>query len=197
MSVIISAQMVGDLRAKTGAGLMDCKKALAEANGNFEEAVTILRKKGMATAAKKAGRAASEGIIESYIHLGGKVGVLLELNCETDFVAKNDAFHTLARDLCMQVAATNPQFVNREEVTPDFLTKEREIALAQVIGKPPEVANKIVDGKMEKIYSQICLMEQPFVKNDKISIKDLITEQIAKIGENIVIRRFTRYQIGE
>lgn len=197
MSVNISAQMVGELRAKTGAGLMDCKKALAEANGNFEEATTILRKKGVASAAKKAGRLASDGLIESYIHLGGKVGVMLELNCETDFVAKTDAFKQLARDLCMHVAASSPQFLGREQVSQEFLAKEREIAAAQVVGKPAEVVQKVVDGKMEKIYSTVCLLEQPFVKNPDLAVKDLLTEQIAKLGENIVVRRFVRFQIGE
>lgn len=197
MSITITAQMVGDLRAKTGAGLMDCKRALAESNGDVEEAITILRKRGVASAAKKAGREASEGIIESYIHLGAKVGVLLELNCESDFVAKTDAFRQLARDLCMHVAAASPLFVGRQEVSEEYLSKEKEILGAQVEGKPAEIVEKIVAGKLEKVYAQVCLLEQPFVRNPDQTVKDVITEQIAKLGENIVVRRFTRYQISD
>lgn len=193
----ISAQTVNELRKSTGAGLMDCKRALVEANGNFDEAITILKKKGMATAAKKAGREASEGLVQSYIHLGGKVGVLLELNCETDFVAKNDEFAQLARDLCMHVAATGPVSVSRDDVDPAIIASEREIAAAQAEGKPPAAIEKIVQGKLEKYYSQVCLMEQPFVKNPDITVKDLLTEKISKMGENIQVRRFVRYQIGE
>jgi elongation factor Ts len=193
----ISAKMVNDLRAKTGAGLMDCKKALVEANGNVEEAITILRKKGVASAAKKADRNAGQGLIESYIHQGGKVGVMIEVNCETDFVAKTDEFHQLARDLAMQVAASCPVSVRREEVPAEVIAKEREIAAGQVQGKPPAIVEKIVDGKMEKIYSTLCLLEQPFVKNPDVIVKDLITEKIAKMGENIVVKRFVRYQLGE
>lgn len=198
----ISAKMVGDLRAKTGAGLIDCKKALQEANGNVEEAITILRKKGVATAEKKAGRNAGQGIIESYIHLGGKVGVMLEINCETDFVAKNDQFHQLARDICMHIAASSPVAVCREEVSEETIAKEREIVKGQIASdpkmanKPSSILDKIVDGKMDKIYESLCLMEQPFVKNPEQTIKDLITANIAKMGENIVVRRFTRYQVG-
>jgi len=203
----ISAQMVGDLRAKTGAGLVDCKKALQEANGNVEEAITILRKKGVASAAKKADRNAGQGIIESYIHMGGKVGVMLELNCETDFVAKTDDFHTLARDIAMQIAASSPIVVKREDVPAETIAKERDIIKGQVANdpklnnKPPEVLAKmlegIVNGKMEKIYATLCLIEQPFIKNPEETVKDLITSKIAKLGENIVVRRFVRYQIGE
>ena len=192
----ITAKMVGDLRAKTGAGLMDCKKALAESGGNEEEAITILRKKGMATAAKKGDRDAGDGLVESYIHLGGKVGVLVEVNCETDFVAKNDDFKALVRDIAMHIAAANPQVVNREEVPADMLEKEKEIAAASVQNKPPQVVEKIVAGKLEKIYQQIVLTEQPFVKNPDQTIQQMIKEAIAKIGENIVIRRFARFQIG-
>lgn len=193
----ITASMVGDLRAKTGAGLMDCKRALVEANGDLEEAITILKKKGVATAAKKAGRNASEGLIHSYIHLGGRVGVLLEINSESDFVAKNDEFKALANNICMHIAAASPQFVDRESVTEDILEKEREIARAQAEGKPAQAIEKIVAGKIDKIYSQLCLLEQPYVKDPNLTIRDMLTQQIAKIGENIVIRRFARYQIGE
>lgn len=193
----ISAKMVGELRAKTGAGLIDCKRALQEANGDMEEAVTILRKKGVASAAKKAGRSAGDGLIESYIHLGGKVGVLLEINCETDFVAKTDDFKELARDICLHIAAASPTAIDRDGVPSDIIEKEREIAREQVKGKPDNVVEKIVEGKMEKIYSQFCLLEQPFVKNPDQTIKDLITEKISKLGENIVVRRFVRYQVGE
>lgn len=194
----ISANMVAELRAKTGAGLLDCKKALSESQGNFEEAITYLRKKGVASAAKKADRNAADGLIETYIHTGGKIGVLLELNCETDFVAKTDAFKALAKDICMQIAATSPQFVSRDQVNEEFLAKERDIAAAQVVGKPPEVVEKIVTGKMEKIYQQVCLLEQQYVKSqDPKTIKDVITDAIAKMGENIVVRRFVRFAIGD
>lgn len=197
MSEKINAKQVGELRAKTGAGLMDCKKALVEAGGDFDEAANILRKKGIATAAKKAGRDASEGIIESYIHLGGKVGVMVELNCETDFVAKNDDFRTLARDICMHVAAASPLYVNREEVPEELVGKEREIAAAQAEGKPPQAVQKIVEGKLEKYYATICLLEQPFVKNSDQSVRDLITGKISQMGENIVVKRFVRFQLGD
>ena len=193
----ITAKMVADLRAKTGAGLVDCKKALQEAQGNVEEAITILRKKGVASAAKKAGRNASEGLIEYYIHLGGKVGVMIEINCESDFVAKTDDFKALAKDICMHIAAASPVSVSREEIPQDIVAKEREIAASQVAGKPQNIVDKIVDGKMEKVYAQFALLEQPFVKNPDVTIKDLITERVAKLGENIVVRRFVRYQIGE
>lgn len=176
---------------------MDCKKALVEAGGDFDEAANILRKKGIATAAKKAGRDASEGIIESYIHLGGKVGVMVELNCETDFVAKNDDFRTLARDICMHVAAASPLYVNREEVPEELVGKEREIAAAQAEGKPPQAVQKIVEGKLEKYYATICLLEQPFVKNSDQSVRDLITGKISQMGENIVVKRFVRFQLGD
>jgi len=192
----ITAQMVGALREKTGAGLMDCKKALAEANGDSDAAETILRKKGVASAAKKAGRDANEGLIESYIHLGGKVGVLIEVNCETDFVAKTDDFKAFCRDLCLQIAASSPSVVTREQVSEADLANEREIATAQVAGKPPAAIQKIVEGKLEKYFSNVVLLDQPFVKNPDKSVKDVLTEKIAKLGENIVIRRFTRFQVG-
>jgi len=192
----ISAQAVADLREKTGAGLLDCKKALTEANGNVEEAITILRKKGAASAAKKAERATKEGVIESYIHVGGKVGVLIEVNCETDFVARNDDFRAFVKDLCLQIAAASPLYVGREEVPEADLQKERDIAAAQVQGKPPAAVQKIVEGKLEKFYSTLCLLDQPFVKLPEKTVKDMVTERIAKIGENIQIRRFVRYQLG-
>jgi elongation factor Ts len=193
----ITASMVAELRAKTGGGLMDCKKALTEAGGDFEEAVTLLKKRGMATAAKKSGREASEGLIESYIHLGGKVGVLLELRCESDFVAKNEHFKSLARDICMHIAAAAPVCVSREDVPADLLEKEKEVARAQAEGKPAQAIEKIVEGKINKWLSTVSLLDQPFVKNADQTIQDLLTEQIAKIGENIKIARFARYQLGE
>jgi elongation factor Ts len=196
MSNTISATMVADLRAQTGAGLLDCKKALTETNGNVEEAITILRKKGAASAAKKADRLAKDGLIESYIHVGGKVGVLIEVNCETDFVARNDDFKAFCKDLCLQIAAANPTYVSRDQVPEADLAKEREIAAAQVVGKPPAAVQKIVEGKLEKYYSTVCLLDQPFVKLPEKTVKDMVTEKITKIGENIQVRRFTRYQLG-
>jgi elongation factor Ts len=192
----ISAQAVADLREKTGAGLLDCKKALTEANGNVEEAITILRKKGAASAAKKAERATKEGLIESYIHVGGKVGVLIEVNCETDFVARNEDFRAFVKDLCLQIAAASPLYVSRDQVPEAELAKERDIAAAQVQGKPPAAVQKIVEGKLEKYYSTVCLIDQPFVKQPDKIVKDMLTEKVAKIGENIQVRRFVRFQIG-
>jgi elongation factor Ts len=192
----ISAQAVADLREKTGAGLLDCKKALTEANGNVEEAITILRKKGAASAAKKADRATKEGVVESYIHVGGKVGVLIEVNCETDFVARNEGFRAFVKDLCLQIAAASPLYVSRDEVPEADLAKEREIAAAQVAGKPPAAVQKIVEGKLEKFYSTVCLVDQPFVKLPEKTVKEMLTEQITKIGENIQVRRFVRFQLG-
>ena len=192
----ITAQMVGALREKTGAGLMDCKKALTESGGDTEAAETILRKKGVASAAKKAGRDANEGLIESYIHLGGKVGVLIEVNCETDFVAKTDDFKAFCRDLCLQIAASSPAVVSRDQVAEADLARERDIAAAQVAGKPPAAIQKIVEGKLEKYFSNVALLDQPFVKNPDKTVKDILTEKIAKLGENIVVRRFTRFQVG-
>jgi elongation factor Ts len=195
--VEISAKLVSDLRNSTGAGFVDCKNALIEADGNLEEAVTILKKKGVATAAKKLGREANEGIIESYIHGGGRIGVLLELNCETDFVAKNSEFKKLARDVCMHIAAANPSYVSRETVPADVVGNEREIASAQALGKPQHAIDKIVEGKLDKWYQQICLLEQPFVKDQEKTVNDYITAAIAIIGENIRVGRFVRFQIGE
>ena len=192
----VTSQMIAALREKTGAGLLDVKKALDEAQGDSEQAETILRKKGVASAAKKAGRSTSEGLVESYIHVGGKVGVLVEVNCETDFVAKTDEFKTLCRDICLQIAAASPSYVRREDVPESELAKERDIAAAQVAGKPPAAVQKIVEGKLEKFYSQACLVDQPFVKQPEKTIKDLLTERIAKLGENLQIRRFVRFQLG-
>lgn len=196
MSTAITAQMVNDLRAQTGAGLMDCKRALVDANGNVEEAITILRKKGAASAAKKADRAAKEGVIESYIHLGGKVGVMIEVNCETDFVARNEEFRAFVKDLCLHIAAASPLYVSRDQVPEADLAAERDIAAAQVAGKPPAAVQKIVEGKLEKFYSGVVLLDQPFVKLPEKTVKELITEKIAKTGENLQIRRFVRYQLG-
>ncbi len=193
----ISASMVAALRAKTGAGLIDCKKALMESNGNEEEAIVILKKKGIASAAKKAGRSAQEGLIGSYIHMGGKLGVLVEINCETDFVARNEEFKQLVSDICMHVAAANPLYLKREDVPAEAIEKEREIAKAQCAGKPASAIEKIVEGKLNKWLGEICLLEQPFVKDSSLTVQALITSKIAKMGENIVIRRFVRFQLGE
>jgi elongation factor Ts len=196
MSNPITAKTVNDLRLQTGAGLLDCKKALEEAKGNTEEAITILRKKGAASAAKKADRMTKEGLIESYIHVGGKVGVMIEVNCETDFVARNDGFKAFVRDLCLQIAATSPLYVSRDQVPEAEIAKERDIAAAQVQGKPPAAVQKIVEGKLDKHYSTVCLIDQSFVKQPEKTVKEMLTETIAKIGENIQIRRFVRYQLG-
>jgi elongation factor Ts len=195
----ISAQQVKELRDRTGAGMMECKKALVEANGNLEEAAVVLRKRGIAVAAKKADRAASEGLITSYIHAGGKLGVLLELNCESDFVARTDDFQELARDIAMHIAAADPRFVRREEVDQAAIEKERDIqrdrALAE--GKPAQVVDKIVEGRMSKFYEEVVLLEQPFVKDNSKTIQELITEKVAKLGENIAIGRMARFKVGE
>lgn len=195
----ISASMVKELRGRTGAGMMDCKKALAETGGDLEKAVIYLREKGLAAAAKKAGRIAAEGLIESYIHGVGKIGVLVEVNCETDFVAKTDEFKSLARDIAMQIAAAKPEYVRREEVPAEALNKEREILRAQALneGKPEKIVDKMVTGRIEKYYKEICLLEQPFIKDTNLTVQQLLTEKIAKIGENISVRRFVRYELGE
>ena len=192
----INAKMVGDLRESTGAGLMDCKKALVEAEGDTEKAIELLRKKGVATAAKKAGRDASEGLIDTYIHLGGKVGVLCEINCERDFVAKTDDFKQFVRDIAMHVAAANPVCVSREEIDPELLEREREVARGQAEGKPAQAVEKIIEGKINKYLSENCLLEQAFVKNPDQTIQEVLTAMIAKMGENMVIKRFARFQIG-
>ena len=194
----ISASTVKELRDQTGAGMMDCKKALTEADGDADKALDVLRKKGLAKAQSKASREASEGYIGSYIHMGGKIGVLVEVNCETDFVAKTDDFQDLVKDIAMHIAATNPTYVSREEVPSEIIDKEKEIYASQVENKPPQVVEKIVAGKVEKFFSEICLVDQVFVKDpdSKAKINDLIVEKIAKLGENIVIKRFARFQLG-
>ncbi len=195
----ISAKLVQELRAKTGAGIMDCKRALTDTDGDLEKAVDVLRKKGLAAAAKKAGRTTSEGAVVSYIHGGGKLGVLVEINCETDFVAKTEQFQQLTKDIAMHIAASNPQFLKREDVPERVLNKEREIYAAQFVnsGKPEHVIEKIVDGKIDKYLSEICLLEQAFVKDTDKTIQELVTEMIAQLGENLNIRRFTRFALGE
>ncbi len=196
MSTPVTSQMVKELREKTGAGLLDCQKALTESNGNLEEAITILRKKSGGKVDKLASRATKEGLIESYIHIGGKVGVLLEVNCETDFVARNDDFRAFCKDLCLQIAAASPLYVARTEVPEAAVAAERDVAAASVAGKPPAAVQKIVEGKLDKYYSTVCLLDQPFVKLPEKSVKEVLSEKVAKIGENIQIRRFIRYQLG-
>ncbi len=195
----IDAQKVKMLREKSGAGIMDCKAALKETGGDEEKAMEWLREKGMSTAAKKAGREAKEGIIDSYIHLGGKVGVLVEVNCETDFVAKNEEFRGFVHDLCLQVAASRPQYINREEVPGDLVEKEKDFIRKQALaeGKPEKVIDKIVEGRIEKFYQEHCLMDQAFVKDEDKSVSEVLTETIAKVGENVVIRRFVCFEVGE
>ncbi|MEI6084638.1 MAG: translation elongation factor Ts [Verrucomicrobiota bacterium] len=196
-TVEIDPKLVKDLRDKTGAGMMNCKSALVEAKGDIVEAEKILRKKGIATANKKADRSANEGCIVSYIHHGSKLGVLVEINCETDFVARNDGFREFVKDIAQQIAAANPTYVRREEVPAGLVASEQEIYKDQVKDKPPQAVEKIVAGKLDKFYSTVCLVEQPFVKNPEITIKDHVTQKIAQLGENIVIRRFVRWQLGE
>ena len=193
----ITAEVVKTLRDKTSAGMMDCKKALAEANGNLEEAETILRKKGILKAGSKADRATKEGIVASYIHMQGRVGVLIEVNCETDFVAKNDIFRDFVKDITLHIAAASPQYLSREDVPAAVIAKEREIGAEQVKDKPANVIEKIVDGKIEKIYATLCLLEQAFIKNTDQSITDFVKSKIAELGENIQIRRFVRFAVGE
>lgn len=193
----VDPKLVKQLRDKTNAGMMDCKRALAEAGGDLEKAEAALRTKGIASAGKKASRATKEGIVASYIHLQGKVGVLVEVNCETDFVAKNDIFRDFVKDITLHIAAAHPLYVGREEVPQKTLDSERAIYEAQVKGKPENVLAKIVEGKMDKFYSTVCLLEQGFIKNPDQTIKELVASKIAELGENIVIRRFTRYSVGE
>jgi elongation factor Ts len=195
----ISMELVKDLRQRTGAGVMDCRTALQEAKGNIEGAIDYLRKKGLATAAKKAGRIATDGLVSSYIHAGGKIGVLVEINCETDFVARTDDFQTFVKNIAMQIAAANPQYIRREEVPPDVLEKERQIYRTQALdsGKPEKVIDKIVDGKLERFYSEVCLLEQTYIKDSDQTVREVLEAMIAKIGENISIRRFARFQLGE
>ena len=193
----ISAAMVKKLRDQTGAGMMECKAALSEAKGNLDEATTILRKRGLAQATKKAGRSTNEGIIGSYIHMGGKIGVLVEVNCESDFVARTDAFQSLAREIAMHIAAANPQYVSREQIPADVLEREREIYREQVKDKPANVVEKIVEGKLGSYYEQVCLLDQPSIRDPKVKIGDVVKDAIAKMGENIAIPRFVRYKLGE
>ncbi len=195
----ITIEMIKELRERTGAGVMEAKKALEEANGDMEKAVTILREKGVIKAAKKAGRVAKEGIIEAYIHTGDKLGVLVEVNCETDFVARTEEFRKLAKDIALQIAGMNPQYVSKEDIPSEVIEKEKEIYRTQLKneGKPEHVMEKIIEGKLEKFYEEVCLLEQPFVRNPEIKVKDLITEAISKLGENIVVRRFARFVVGE
>jgi len=199
----ITAAAVKQLREKTGAGMMECKNALVEAGGNEEQAIDILRRRGLASAKKREGRIAAEGIVGSYIHMGGKVGVLVELNCETDFVARGDEFQQLVKDIAMHIAAAEPRYVTREDVPADVLEKEREIATAQAKNdpknakKPEQVIEKIVDGRMNKFYEEAVLIDQPFVKDPAKTVGELVTEKVAKTGERIAIRRFTRYKMGE
>jgi elongation factor Ts len=195
----ITTEMVKQLRDKTGAGMMDCKAALTEAGGDMDKAIEILRKKGLASAAKRAGRATNNGLIGHYIHMGGKVGVLVEVNCETDFVARTDDFQTLAKEVAMHVAAADPKFVRREDIPADLLEKEREIYRAQFAGsgKPANVIEKIVDGKLESYYSQVCLLDQPSVRDPNVTIQQMVSAATAKTGENVTISRFARFKLGE
>jgi elongation factor Ts len=195
----ISAAQVKELREKTGAPMMDCKQALTEAKGNLEEAIVLLRKKGVSVAAKKAARVTSEGAVASYIHAGGKIGVLVEVNCESDFVARTEDFKELVHDIAMHIAASDPRFVRKEDVTPEAFEREKDIYRAQaaVTGKPPQVVEKIVAGKMEKFYEEVCLLEQPFIKDQTINISQLIAAKIGKLGENIAVRRFARFKVGD
>ena len=194
----ITSQMVKELRDKTNAGMMDCKKALTETNGDLEKAVDLLRQKGLAVAKKRADRATSEGVVETYIHAGGKLGVMVEVGCETDFVAKSDAFLEFAKNVAMHIAATNPVSIRREEVSEELLTRERNIYKQQAMdsGKPENIAEKMVTGRMDKFFAESCLMEQKFVKNPDLSIQDLLNELVAKLGENIGVKRFARFQVG-
>jgi elongation factor Ts len=199
MSAPIPADLVKKLRDRTGAGMMECKAALQEANGDLEEALTILRKRGLASAAKKTGRTTSEGLIGSYIHLGGKIGVLVELNCESDFVARTDDFQNLLKELALQVAASSPQYVRREEIPADVLDREKAIYRAQMegSGKPPQVIEKIVEGKLSSFYEQVCLVDQPSIRDPKVKVDQLLRAAIAKLGENMSIARFVRFKVGE
>src|ERR1700754_3838036 len=197
--VKISALQVKELREKSGAPMGDCKKALEEAKGDMEEAFVVLRKRGIASAAKKASRSTNEGAVGTYIHAGGKIGVLIEVNCESDFVARTEDFQELLKDIAMHIAASDPRYVRREDVTPEDMEREKEIYRAQAAttGKPAPVIEKIVEGKMSKFYEEVCLMEQPFIKEQTISIKDLIAQKVGKLGENITVRRFARFKVGD
>jgi elongation factor Ts len=195
----ISATQVRELRDKTGAPMMDCKKALVESKGDMEKAVDWLRKRGVAVAAKKSSRTTSEGSVTSYIHAGGKIGVLLEVNCESDFVARTDDFKELCHDISMHIAATDPRFIRKEDVTPEAYQREKEIYIAQAVasGKPQHIAEKMVEGKMSKFYEEVCLLEQPFIKDQNMTVSQLIAAKIGKLGENIAVRRFARFKVGD
>jgi len=195
----ITVDMVKELRIKTNAGMMDCKEALVASDGNFEKAIDYLRKKGMSAATKRSSKAAKDGTVAFYIHMGGKIGVLVELNCETDFVAKTEAFQTLAKDLAMHVAASNPIYVRPEQIPADALEREKEIYKSQLLTekKPEKIWDKIIDGKLKKYYEEVCLLQQKFIKNTDITVETLVNEMIAKSGENIIVRRFARFQLGE
>ncbi|RPF49699.1 translation elongation factor Ts (EF-Ts) [Thermodesulfitimonas autotrophica] len=195
----VPAKLVKELRERTGVGMMECKKALAETGGDIEKAIVLLRERGLAAAAKRAGRVAAEGMIAAYIHPGSRVGVLVEVNCETDFVAKTDDFKNFVHDVTLQIAASRPEYVSREDVPPEVIDREREIlrAQARAEGKPEKVVEKMVEGRLEKFFKEACLLEQPFVKNPDITVKDLLNEVIVRTGENVVIRRFIRYELGE
>jgi len=197
--LMITAEMVKQLRERTGAGMMDCKKALTEANGDMEKAIEILREKGLAAAAKKSGRIAAEGIVDAYIHGDGRIGVLVEVNIETDFAAKNEEFRRFVKDIAMQIAAAKPEYISREDVPAHVIEKEKEILRAQALneGKPEKVIEKMVEGRLEKFYKEVCLLEQPWIRDPEKTIKELLTEKIATIGENINIRRFARFERGE
>ena len=199
MSVKIDAKLVKELRDKSGAPMGDCLKALQEANGDIEGAFVVLRKRGMASAQKKAARSTNEGAVGTYIHAGGKIGVLLEVNCESDFVARTDDFQELLKDVAMHIAASDPKFVRPEDVTPEDLEREREIYKAQAAatGKPAAVVEKIAEGKMAKFYEEVCLLEQPFIKDQSISVKELVAQKVGKLGENITVRRFARFKVGD
>lgn len=196
---MFTAEDVKELRSRTNAGMMDCKKALEECNGDMDKAADYLREKGMAAAAKKAGRIAAEGVVQSYIHMGGKIGVLVEVNCETDFVARGEQFISFVKDIAMQIAASNPKYVTEAEVPAEEVAKEREVIKAQTLeeGKPANIVDKIVDGRISKFYSEICLLNQPFVKDPSITVNELVNRMISVVGEKITIRRFTRYEMGE
>ena len=195
----VNAQLVKQLREKTGAGFMECKSALIEANGDVAQAEVVLRKRGQAIAQKKAARATTEGLIGAYIHPGGKLGVLIEVNCESDFVARTDDFQALVHDICMQIAATDPRFLRKEDVSEEVLAQEREISRARALseGKPEKIVDKIVEGRLAKFYEEVCLIEQPFVKDNTMTVAQLISSRIAKMGENITVNRFVRFKVGE
>lgn len=196
MSAVISSEQVKQLREKTNAGFMDCKKALSEAEGNLDKAIELLRKRGVSVAAKKAGRATNQGLVSSYIHMGGKIGVLVEVNCETDFVARNENFQTFVREIGMQIAAANPQYLQRSDVPEDVIEKEKDIFRTQIKDKPENVVEKIIQGKLDKFFSEVCLIEQVYIKESSVTIEQLLKNKIAELGENISIKRFVRFQLG-